>query len=272
MREIYLEELKKIELDILCKVHEICIREGFRYSLAGGTMIGAVRHKGFIPWDDDIDILMPRPDYKKFIEYCKKKETDFDLLCNETNPDYGYLFAKAMAKNTVIYEENVNRNNIELGVYIDIFPVDGIGNTYREALRNFIKFEFDREILNASNWKYYFRSNTHSIIYEPIRFFFYLLSRSVDYRKTINKIQAFYESKDFDSMKIAGSIAGVYRSKEILNKQVYTNTVDMLFEGLKFKAIKNYDNYLKKLYGDYMKLPPENKRVTHHRFKAYYKD
>ena len=207
MREINLEELKKIELDILCRVHEICIREGFRYSLAGGTMIGAVRHKGFIPWDDDIDILMPRPDYKKFIEYCQKNETEFDLLCNETNSDYGYLFAKAMAKNTVIYEENGNRSNIKLGVYIDIFPVDGLGNTYREAFRNFVKYAFDRELLVASNWKHYFRSNTHSIIYEPIRFIFYLLSRFINYRKTINKIQKFYESKDFDSSKIIGSIA-----------------------------------------------------------------
>lgn len=270
MKFISLEELKKIELSILEEVHKVCVEEGFRYSLAGGTMIGAIRHKGFIPWDDDIDILMPRPDYKKLIRYCQTHETNFDLLCNETNEKYAYLFAKAMAKNTVIYEENGNRSNINLGVYIDIFPVDGLGNSYREAIRKYMYYSIEREILVAYNWKNYFRSKTHSIILEPVRIIFYLLSRFFDCRKTIEKIQKYYEKTEIDDVRISGSIAGVYRNNEIVNTEVYTDLTDIYFEGKIFKAMKRYDTYLHKLYGNYMQLPPENKRQSHHNFKAYY--
>lgn len=272
MREIDLQELKKIEISILEEVHNICIKEGFRYSISGGTMIGAVRHKGFIPWDDDIDIIMPRPDYKRLIEYCQTHDTSFELLCNETNENYSHLFAKAMAKNTIIKEENCNRNNIKLGVYIDIFPIDGLGKTYREAFRNYICYFFERELLVAANWEKYIKSKTHSVFFEPLRLVLYGLSRFIDYHKTINKIQKYYESIDFDTVDISGSIASDYRFKEILPKYIFDDFCLIEFEGKKVKILKAYDKYLKKLFGDYMRLPPENKRQSNHKFKAYFVD
>ena len=90
MKELSLDEIKTIELEILKEIHQICEKENIRYSLCGGTLLGAVRHGGFIPWDDDIDIIMPRKDYEAFIDYCKTHAPNFNLLCVETNKKYGY--------------------------------------------------------------------------------------------------------------------------------------------------------------------------------------
>ena len=85
MKEISLDELKKIEFEILVEIDKICREQNIRYSLCGGTLLGAIRHGGFIPWDDDIDIFMPRPDYNRFLEYCIQNSTTFSLLCNKTD-------------------------------------------------------------------------------------------------------------------------------------------------------------------------------------------
>lgn len=270
-REINLDEMKVIELNILKQIHEICIAQNYRYFLVGGTLLGAVRHKGFIPWDDDIDIGMPRPDYEKFIEYCTSNEVPFNLLCNKINSGYGYLFSKAMDKNTVLIEESGNKNNIELGVYVDIFPIDGLGDTFEEALSNLNKTRLDRELLVASNWRRFARSKTRAIYFEPIRFAFYCLSRFASFEKLIQRIETKYEVDAFDTKKYVGCICGSYRNKEIVEQMVFAEYEDIPFEDAVFKCPKNYDQYLSSIYGDYMQLPPENKRVTHHSFKAYYK-
>lgn len=270
MKGINLEELKQIELDILKEIHNICTQENFRYSLCGGTLLGAVRHGGFIPWDDDIDIFMPRPDYNKFVGYCKTHYIPFKLASIETDSKYSYLFAKAMNRDTTIYEINANRNDVNLGVYIDIFPIDGLGDTYDEAKERFKKTIFDRELLVAYNWRHFFRSRTRSIMYEPIRFVFFVLSRFVKSQKLIERIQKKTPAEAFDNSKYAGAICGSYRFKEILPIEVYSEFDTVLFEGCEFMSIKNKDAYLKSIYGNYMELPPEEKRVAHHTFEAYY--
>lgn len=271
-RNISLEELKQIELETLKEIHKICVAEGIKYSLSGGTLIGAVRHGGFIPWDDDIDILMPRPEYNRFIEYCKNNKTDFRLICSETDSKYGYLFAKAVNPNTVIIEEGGNRDGADLGVYVDIFPIDGLADDREKAKVKFNEKRFRRELLVAYNWRKYFRSKTKSIIYEPIRFGFFVLSRFANSKKLIEKIQKQFLEENFEKYKYAGCICGAYRSREILPREVYAETSEIEFEGNTFMAMTNKDAYLTTLYGDYMKLPPEDKQVSHHAFTAYWKE
>ena len=270
-KNISIEELKKLELDILKQIHQVCTDNDFRYSLAGGTLLGAVRHGGFIPWDDDIDIFMPRPDYDKLIEYCKTHQTPFKLISNETESKYSYLFAKAVNPNTVIIEESSNRTNVDLGVYVDIFPIDGLCNDYESSVKKFNKSKFLRELLVAYNWKKYFRSKTKSIIYEPIRLMMFILSRFVNHNKLINKIKSRYQSVDFEKFNYSACICGAYRLREINTKDVYSEYTEIEFEGEKFNAIKNYDTYMKSIYGDYMKLPPKEKQKSHHTFVAYWK-
>ena len=270
-REVDLSQMKQIELQTLKAIHKICEEQGFRYSLAGGTLLGAIRHGGFIPWDDDIDIMMPRPDYNKLIAYCMKNETPFRLICTETEKNYGYIFAKAVDTDTVIVEHDGNRGGIHMGVFVDIFPIDGLGCSEQAAKKKYNEKRFRRELLVAYNWTHYFRSKTRSVIYEPIRLAFFFLSRFVNPKKLIQKINKQFPEGDFDSADYVGSVGGSYRTKEIVRQSLYREYIDLQFEDCKFKAIKNYDAYLSAIYGDYMQLPPEEKRVTHHSFTAYFK-
>ena len=270
--EIDIEQLKKIELGLLCEFHNICERENLRYSLGGGTLLGAVRHRGFIPWDDDIDVMMPRPDYDKFVSYCLNSETSFGFKSFETDENYVDLSAKIFDKNTILVDNDILAEDQKIGVYIDIFPIDGLGDSYKKAVKAFKSSAFKRNILIAAQWKKFQKSTTHGWYYEPFRFAFYVLSRCVNKAKTFKKILKKYSRYDFDSVNYAAAVGGSYREKEILPQNVFTEYIDLPFENYNFKAIKQYDKYLSSIYGDYMKLPPENKRVAHHTFKAYYKE
>lgn len=267
---IDLNELKKIELRLMSEVDDICKREGLRYSLGGGTLLGAVRHKGFIPWDDDIDIMMPRPDYDAFIAYCATHDTPFAVRSFENDKTYVDLSAKVFDPNTVLEDDAIDGGD-KTGVAIDVFVIDGLGDTEKAARKAFKKTSFKRELLVAANWKKFFRSKTHAWYVEPIRFGFFVLSRGVNKSKLFDKIQNTYKKIDFDKAKYAAAVGGAYREREILPQSVFTEYVELPFEDKSFMAIAAYDTYLSSIYGDYMKLPPEEKRVSHHTFTAYYK-
>ena len=271
-RQINLEELKKLELSILSTVHEICESENFRYSLGGGTLLGAVRHQGFIPWDDDIDIMMPRPDYDAFIEFCLTHDTGLKVRSFKTDKSYTDLSAKLYLPNTVLEDEFGKDDGEKIGVFIDIFPIDGLANTYKKAKKVFNSTRFSRELLVASGWKKFFKSKTHPWYYEPFRFALFVLSRFTNSSRIFAKVEKKYRNIDFNSVEYAAAVGGAYRVKEILPQKLFTEFVLLPFEGREFKAIADYDTYLSSIYGEYMKLPPEEKRVSHHTFKAYYKD
>lgn len=270
MRRINSNELKKIELDLLKNIHNICVNHNMRYSLAYGTLLGAIRHKGFIPWDDDIDICMPRPDYNRFVEYCASHKTPFRLLAAEANVGYADLISKVCALNTVIKEESTNRFGEKTGVYVDLFPIEGLGNTLEEGRSSFGKSSFARELLNAALWKKYFRSKTHAWFYEPLRFALFCLSRPVSPYKLVDKITQSYKNLEYDKMDYVGVVGSPYREKDIFKKEILDGYIDVEFEGETFKGFAKYDDYLKQIYGEYRKLPPKEKRVTHHTFRAYY--
>jgi lipopolysaccharide cholinephosphotransferase len=171
-----------------------------------------------------------------------------------------------------LVDDNVgNRWGCEFGVYIDIFPIDGLGNTKEKAMRNFRAGAFQRELLVAANWKKYFRSNTHAWYYEPIRFGMYLISRNVSNYKLILSIEKQLKRISFNKVKYGAAMAGSYREKEVLPTELYRHIIELPFEDTKFWAIKDYDLYLSSVYGNYMKLPTVDKRVTHHTFTAYWK-
>ncbi len=267
MQEIDLKNLKLIELELLKQFKEICEQEGFNYSLGGGTLLGAIRHKGFIPWDDDIDVNMPRPDYNKFIEYCKKNKTPFRLVCHETDSDYWLLFAKISDPNTILIDED----NHNIGINIDIFPFDSLDETLLKAKFCFLKSELFRDLLIAKNYKSFRKSKTHNIFYELFRYFLYLASRQLSAVKLIKFIEKQYSTKDFYCSNYSACLCGAHRFKEIMPTSVFTDLIEVEFERESFKAYKNYDTYLKALYGNYMDLPPDEKQVSHHVFKAYHK-
>lgn len=273
MKEIQFEELRQIELKILVKIDEICRTHGWDYSLCGGTLLGAVRHKGFIPWDDDIDIAMPRKDYEIFLKYLAEhsKALNLNVVSSKNSKHYAYLAAKVCDASTIMEEMNFERSESEMGVYVDIFPIDGLGDK-AEAKAHFNATRFERELLVAKNWKKFFLSKTHAWYIEPIRFVFWLMSRFISIPKLVKKVEDYYLQFPLETSEYAAVVCGSYRTKEILSADVLTTYADIDFEGRKFMAFKDYHAYLSNIYGKYMELPPIDKRVSHHMFKAYWKE
>lgn len=262
MKPISSQELKKIQIDILKRVAVFCDQHDITYFLAFGTLIGAIRHKGYIPWDDDIDIAMPRPDYDKFISLFNQENTHFQVISMETDRYYGFAFAKAHDTRTIINETQYHQDHF--GVYIDIFPIDGIKDTKQlYKLRrinkclhtkkaNFTQRKLSKKIINALGKIILLPFSTHYILEIIDR-----ISRQCPYGST---------SK-------AGCICdSVVRERAMVDTDVFSGSLLHEFEGDLFKIPIGYDKWLRNIYGDYMKLPPEEKRVTHHVFEAWWKD
>lgn len=271
MNKLELAEIKQCGYEVLCAVDRVCRENGIRYSLTGGTLLGALRHQGFIPWDDDIDLMMPRPDYDRFIAVVKQGDYGFDLRCAEIDgEEYWYPFAKACHRKTVLKERGVQETKVSLGVYVDIFPVDGAGNSASGAKLRTMVFQFLHGLKITSNWTGYRRSKLRKWNYEPARYVCYRLSRLLG-RKLIDRmLDRFLRAKSFEASAFAGRLVGDFGSREILPKALFASYTQVPFEGRAFATVSDGDTFLRALYGDYMQLPPKEKQVTHHEFEAYW--
>lgn len=266
------ETIKSIALNVLKEIDSICRANDIEYSLIAGTLLGAIRHKGFIPWDDDIDIAMRRDAYSRFIEYCKTHETSFDLKCIDTDNSYHYLFAKACDKSTIVVERDGNRTECKYGVFVDVFPMDYIGDSFDEAKHNINKMKFNRSLIISYNWKHFSRNTSGPIWKEPFRLFFYVLSRFCLIEKIQKNTENYYVKLFNTKTKyIADAVDNGYSYKAICLSDFFDEYIDLEFEGHSFRAIKNYDSWLKQTYGNYLVLPPDNKRTSHHSFDVYWR-
>jgi len=262
LQKVTLNEMRQIQLNILDKIHEYCTARQLRYSLAGGTLLGAVRHKGYIPWDDDIDIFMPRPDYEKFMLGFSDKYDNLKVQYYRNSKTTFYPFGKIYDDRTIMIETNHSKT----GVYVDIFPIDGMPSDKQEAdnIRNkTIDFQ---EALKKTLQYYKLDGKISSRIKYALKLLYYP-SRS----KTISDYDVLISSYPFEKSSYAGVYLTAYGDRERLKKEVFSSYVDMEFEGKRYKCIKDFDIYLSSLYGNYMELPPEDKRVSLHIFPAYWK-
>jgi len=269
-KEMTLQEQKDVALALLCKIDKICRENGFSYSLAYGTLLGAVRHGGFIPWDDDIDIMMPRSDYLKFVEYCKNNETEFELASNFTDPDYGYMFAKACDKDTVVIPGNMKW--CKHGIWVDIFCIENLGNDIKTAKKRVGKKRFQNEMLVAWNWRRFEKNPYKSLVYNMAKLAFFLMSRFCSNKSLASSLNKYYDRFAEEKSAYMGVVCGGFRGREIMPAVLFDEYTDISFENEKFRTIVKYDEYLTDTYGDYMQPPPEDRRVSHHDFKAYRKD
>ena len=261
MRAINSDELRSIQLDLLEKTAAFCEKNGLRYFLCGGTLIGAIRHKGFIPWDDDIDIAMPRPDYDQFVKAFNHPDNYYQVANLETNPDYAYAFAKVYDNRTIMNQLHYPGDSF--GVNIDVFPADGVKETAQIH-----KIMILRKFLNTKKANYYHRTLSKKIINTLGKIL--LLPFSAHTIATwMDKVARKYS---FGSLPMAGVIANPVGLGEMVDKSVFDSDVYREFEGRKFRVPVGYDTWLRSIYGDYMQLPPEEYRVTHHTFEAWWKD
>lgn len=260
------EGCREIQLNILECISNICKENDIKYSLAYGTLIGAIRHKGFIPWDDDIDICLLRNDYEKLI-YILRNQTEYAWLSLEDNRDEGYYvpFAKAVDNRTVALLES---SHVTHGIWVDIFPIDNVPNGVWDS-RLFLK---KVNILRAS------------VIAMTTNFKKSKLDKKYIEKRVLstganmigkNRITAIYENTvtkySEHTTGYVGCLSSAYIEKERYPISWFHDYINVTFEGKDFMAIAKYDEYLSALYGNYMELPPVDKRKDH-RIIAWKKD
>ena len=263
MRKIDVEELKKVQIQILDVVNDYCKNNNVNYWIDSGTLLGAVRHKGYIPWDDDIDLGMLRKDYEIFVDKFNKSNSRYKCCTMDNTMNFPFSFAKVMDTETVLYEPN-KKEGIKLNINIDIFVYDNAPENPEK-----LKEMYDNRDKNI-NWyrrrilpKWASGSRTKKII----RYIFCLLLKIIPRQFFVDKINN--NIKQYDEIE-TGYVGNFTADSRILcSKEVFDSFIDMEFEGKKYKAPIGYDKWLKSFYGDYMKLPPLEKRVSRHNFEAY---
>lgn len=256
------EKLRSTELGILDEIVRICEKYDINYFLAYGTLLGAVRHKGFIPWDDDVDIAMPREDYNKFKEICKTELDEQYILQNhETEPSYwhGISQIKVRKGNTLFEEPWVSNLDVHKGIFVDIFVLDhakkqeGILQDIQAILFKITQGMMWHKVVVASQND---SSLKHKFIVSVASLF--KLENLIKMQKKIISI-----NRDEDSSYYIHFGGRYDHRKKTMPKDVFHPPTKVEFEGKRYNAPNDWNYYLTRIYGDYMEIPPEDKKGSH---------
>lgn len=265
-KEIPDEEVRKIELDIFSKIVSICEKYELRYIIDYGTLLGAVRHSGFIPWDDDIDISMPRPDYETFQKVCPTEMASLPQYEMRTGMIGNIAIPYIQVVHTgTVTEKKGRREKYAQSVWVDVFPVDGAGHTKEELEKNYN--EYWENITETR--KLFGRYKPYLNPIKQIRQFYDHYIRVHQLGKLVARAEDCMKRYDYDECEDIFCLATIYGTKEKNSKEYYEDRIDMEFEGIHCKVPRAYDRKLRDMYGDYHKLPPEEKRKGHD-FVPYY--
>ena len=267
-KKIHDSELKEILLEIMAEIHDFCTEHGIRYTLYAGTLLGAIRHQGFIPWDDDIDISMPREDYERFIREFKSQ--NLEVASCENNGKYIFCFAKVYDKRTLKLEHIHYPNDFRSGLEVDVFPFDTYDDYNKikktEAVRLLLMRMWALSIIRFRNRRGGVKGFVVNMLIFASRYILHVspnrISRKINqYCKTLSAEGNHYMLYADSNLK-----------KPIcFEKEWYAHIKLQPFERYMFNVPQEYDKVLRRCYGDYMELPPVEKRVTHHAFDAYWK-
>ena len=262
-----------IILDVLHKFIAICEEHHLTYYCCGGTAIGAVRHHGMIPWDDDIDVFMARPDYDRFLHICGQTDLgDYELRTPYNTDNYFMYFSKLCRKGTTILER---RNTpCVFGLFVDIFPLDGTAEDLEEAVRMKRRFTKLQNRLAAISARSTFCEHLQLLLtphewgrfcYKTIAYF----QRQRYRRRLLRQLDAICRRYAFGETSRVVVYCGIYGDKEIYPREWVSEPVKFPFEDTEVCLSGGYDHYLRHFFGDYMQLPPVEKRASHH-YKEYF--
>lgn len=261
MRELIKREIMDIELEMLKVFSGLCDENNLYYTLSGGTLLGAIRHNGFIPWDDDIDVTMPRPDFERLQRMIQAGSLELPghlrFISWFTDPRADIPFIKLIDTRTIV-EEKYMANDTAL--WIDIFAIDGCPDNEKKLKDQFRESKLIRNILfkkqtRAGTGKSRVKSTLKDIIRNSLK--------TIDGKWLCTRLDTISSKYSFESSMTAACIMWGYGPQERVNKEKWITPIEVEFEGCKFKAPSNYDEYLSNLYGDYMQLPEESKRISH---------
>lgn len=264
-----LKEIQQVSLEILLDVHKFCIEHGITYSLAYGTLIGAIRHKGFIPWDDDVDIIMPRNDFERF---CKeyKSSKGYKVLSPDSE-DCLITFGRVYDTTLTRCETTAPYSTFETGVWIDVFPLDGAEDNvdkFKARVAGLQKIA-KKIAMTRTSREGFWKTKTLR------RKCTWIVKRLMTLGTNIKDLKSAYLSEirklDFDSCAFYTQLGcyDVYGYKEYYPSRDFSDYVEVDFEGYKLLAMNGYDDVLRRYYDDYMQLPSEEKR--HSKINSYIK-
>lgn len=259
LNEQELRQLQLIELEMLVEVDRICRKNRIQYNITGGTLLGAVRHNGFIPWDDDADIALLRNEYERFKEACKRDLDTSRFYFQDAWETHGYRwsYGKIRRKNTLYLRENQGHMPYEQGISVDIFPIDNIPENYMYRFVDNINCFCIRKFFWSEVGKIDEKNMLKKIMYRLMS----LVSREkiLDYyEQLINK------RNQEKTTKVRVALMPLSMRKGFGHlKKWYSQSAEYEFEGHKLYGIKDYDEFLRYVYGDYMQLPPIEKRKIH---------
>lgn len=270
-----MNELQLIEFNLLKSFIRVCEKYNLKYFLIGGTALGAVRHQGFIPWDDDIDVGMPREDYDRFLEVAEEEVSKDDIFLQtyKTDPNYIYNFAKLRKNGTTYVESLYKYTNMHHGVWIDIFPLDGMSKKEKPSL---LKMKLRLLRIWLHTWASYGRCGTRKISKkQPVKDFFsnilfglIIFLFDLTNKQPVKKDKILRKIMYKDATYVA-NVQGAWFDKEIVPKKYFGEGIHAKFEGIDVIIPTMYHEFLTHIYGDYMKLPPVEKRIAKHKTDGY---
>ena len=260
-RKLTLAEVQKLELEMLIAFDKVCKEHNLYYTLCGGTLLGAVRHHGFIPWDDDIDVMMPRPEYDRFCKLINDGKIilpePLKTVSSFTNAEVYVPFTKIVNERTLVSEEYMVSDK---HLWIDIFVDDGCPENHlvlsmMYTIQRMLRWVLVNKQTKPNTGKTRLKATLKNITR--------VIVKPISAQWVCRMLEKLALSYDFDRCKSIACIQWGYGPQEKVNKDAWLKPLEIEFEDKLFPIPSNYDEYLKNLYGDYMTLPPEEKRTTH---------
>lgn len=261
-----IEKIHEVDLNIVKEVVRICEEEGLIYYMSGGTLLGAVRHHGFIPWDDDIDLAMPRDDYEKFLKIAPKLLPENIQIVNyRTDTKYQYYITRVRDIDTVVEEIRIGNDYRYTNASIDIFPLDGTPNSLWKRKIYFFRVMTHRALMSLCYKDSIDRSRKRGKVEKIFLAFMEKLpiEKIFDPYKEKCKIDKMMRRYKVDESDNIGCLMGAYRTNQIVPKCYFGKGKMYQFETITLRGPELYDKYLTQMYGDYMKLPPKEFQKVH---------
>jgi len=260
-----IREEQLAELQVMKELHAYCSKHGLKYVLGYGTLLGAIRHKGFIPWDNDMDILMPRKDMEKLVELERKEpiSPDVKLFDMTSGANYHYPIVRACNMKTIVRPGYLRDQIDNMGVWVDVFPLDGVSRARQLIQKPLTKLYL--KLLNATMYL----PEEESKAKENVRKFIlkYMPDKDHRYERRLSSLAAWYRYDAAESVCVLCEEDTT--SRQALDRKDVENPVLAPFEDAEFYIPANAEKYLTLQYGDYMQLPPEEDRMTHSLFSRY---
>lgn len=263
-----LQIMQRMLIELFHDFHDLCEKHRLVYNMFGGTMLGAVRHQGMIPWDNDVDVTMPRPDYDRFLQIVHEEYSDQYIAYHYPEMDYPYPYAKFGKRGTILIEPRREKYSY-YSLYIDIFPVDGYPTEKESTYFGILKLM--KRFRGASIAKCTLSKNKWKTVLFPLKVLYILLCRVFPIGFYIGIENALAQKYDYNSSDAVLLQGAGWNQKGKLEKSTYVNRKLYRFEDFFAWGIANYDEHLTRLYGDYMTPPPENKRIPNHDIELYVK-